>query len=162
MIYLFDLDITLWDTQDKYGNQIWAKQMMRPFDYRGTNDVIVDDVFSTCVLRKGVREYLSHLHSEGHEIGFISVGAAKHIAYEKQPSYFLLHHFEIYKYFGDTKVLEYKTYDKVETIGKLKGKIVFYDDSPKNLEAVKHLDNVIAVNSFDIRDWSTLIGKNYD
>jgi HAD superfamily phosphatase (TIGR01681 family) len=160
MIYLFDLDITLWDTYDKYGNQIWAKQMIRPFTLNG--DVITDDVFSTCTLRKGVREYLFYLHSEGHELGFISVGAAKHIAYEKQPSYFLMHNFNIYKYFKNTKVLKHKFYNKVETIEKLKGKIVFYDDSSKNLEAVKHLDNVIAVNSFDIHDWSTLIGKKYD
>lgn len=160
MIYLFDLDITLWDTYDKYGNQIWAKQMMRPFTIEG--DVITDDVFSTCTLRKGVREYLFHLHNNGHELGFISVGAAKHIAYEKQPSYYLLHHFGIYKYFKDVKVLEHKFYNKLDTIEKLEGKIIFYDDSPKNLDAVKHLENVTAIDSFDIRDWSTLIGKNYD
>ena len=154
------MDITLWDTYDKYGNQIWAKQMLRPFTL--DNNVITDDVFSTCTLRKGVREYLEHLHSEGNQLGFISVGAAKHTSYQKQPSYFLLHHFNIYKYFSDIKVLEHKNYNKVETIEKIQSKVVFYDDSLKNLESVKHLNNVIAVNSLNIKDWSTLIGKKYD
>ncbi len=34
MIYLFDLDNTLWDTFDKNGNPIWAKQLVPPYQIK--------------------------------------------------------------------------------------------------------------------------------
>ena len=65
MIYLFDLDLTLWDTFDKHGNPIWAKQLIPPYHING--DLLTDDVFATCKLRKGIKEYLIHLREEGHQ-----------------------------------------------------------------------------------------------
>lgn len=160
MIYIFDLDLTIWDTFDKYHNQIWAKQLIPPYKLDG--DVVTDDVFSTCTLRKGVREYIRHLVNEGHELGFISVGAYYGLPFGSQPSYNMLTLFDIYHYFDNPQTLKYKLYDKMETVKQLDGKVVFYDDSPKVLEALKAYDNVIAVDSTNIKDWSELIGKNYD
>ena len=160
MIYLFDLDLTLWDTFDKHGNPIWAKQLIPPYYING--DTITDDVFATCKLRKGVKEYLIHLRKEGHQVGFISVGAYFGMAPAKQPSIRTLELFGILRYFNGAHVLEYKTYNKAQYIGTLEDKIIFYDDSPKNFEAVKDLTNVICVDSLNILDWSQLIGKNYD
>ena len=160
MIYLFDLDLTLWDTFDKHGNPIWAKQLIPPYHING--DTITDDVFATCKLRKGVKEYLIHLRKEGHQVGFISVGAYFGMAPAKQPSVRALELFGILRYFNGAHVLEYKTYNKAQYIGTLEDKIIFYDDSPKNFEAVKDLTNVICVDSLNILDWSQLIGKNYD
>lgn len=160
MIYLFDLDLTLWDTFDKHGNSIWAKQLIPPYHVNG--DVLTDDVFSKCTLRKGVAEYLIHLRKEGHQLGFVSVGSYFGMAHSKQPSIRILELFGILRYFNGVHVLEYKTFNKAQSIGTLEGKIVFYDDSPKNFEAVKDLTNVICVDSLNINDWSQLIGKKYD
>jgi len=160
MNYIFDLDLTLWDTFNKHNNPIWAKQMVWPMQYE--NDVVTDDVFSTCTLRKGVREYLSWLRDNGHTVGYVSAGRYWLFNDYMQPTIHLLEAFDINKYFNGTKILHYKTMDKADVIEHLNGKIVFYDDSPKVLQELKRLDNVIAVDSTHIRDWSTLIGKDYD
>ena len=160
MIYLFDLDLTIWDTFDKHGNPIWAKQLIPPYHING--DILTDDLFATCKLRKGVREYLIHLRKEDHQLGFISVGAYFGMAPAKQPSVRAMELFGIFRYFNGAHVLEYKTYNKAQYISTLDDRIVFYDDSPKNFEAVKDLTNVICVDSLNINDWSQLIGKNYD
>lgn len=159
MIYIFDLDITLWDTFDKCNNTIWAKQLIPPYEIEG--DIVTDDVKSICILRKGVREYLNHLYDEGHQLNFISAGSYYGLPFENQPSYNLLKLFDIEKYFTN-KVLEYKTYDKTDSIKNIKEKIVFYDDSDKVLNSLKQYKNIIAVDSTEIKNWSKLIGKKYD
>ena len=158
MIYLFDLDLTLWDTFDKNGNPIWAKQLVPPYQIK--DDVVTDDVFSYCRLRKGVREYLEHLQHEDNQLGFISIGSYFGMAFSKQPSIQMLELFNISQYLNRFQVLEYKTFNKATFIDVLKGKIVFYDDNLKNFASLK--DNVICVDSFNIHDWSQLIGKKYD
>ena len=160
MIYIFDLDLTIWDTFDKHGNQIWAKQLIPPYTISG--DTITDDVFSTCTLRKGVRNYLKFLWLQGHQIGFVSVGAYRDLPFELQPSYKNILAFQIEKYFNNIKVLEYKTYDKTKAIKNIKDKIIFYDDSQKVLDSLKAFKNVTAVDSTDIKDWYNMIGKDYD
>lgn len=160
MIYIFDLDLTLWDTHDKYGQQIWAKQMLPPYSQQ--QNTITDDVYSTCRLRTGVKEYIQHLYEEGNKIGFVSVGAHWMLPDNQQPSIILLQKFGIYRYFNFIKDLKYKLYDKTNSIYDIKDKIVFYDDSPKVLESLKKFDNVIAVDASEIIDWRPLIGKKYD
>jgi magnesium-dependent phosphatase-1 len=160
MIYIFDLDLTLWDTHNKYNNPIWAKQLIPPYTING--DTVTDDVGSTCVLRKGVREYLSSLKKEGNHLGFVSIGAYYGLPFGSQPSYNLLNLFKIYDYFDETQVLKYKLYDKCDTIKNIDEKIVFYDDSPQILKSLEKFENVIAVDSSNIKDWNDLIGKNYD
>ena len=160
MIYIFDLDLTLWDTYNKHNEPIWAKQLLWPMKHEG--DIVTDDVGSTCVLRKGVREYIKFLYDEGHDIGFVSAGRHWDFADKIQPSVFLLKHFHLYEYFGNIRILEYKTMNKSEAIKHITDKIVFYDDSPKVLKELEVLNNVIAVDSSNIKDWSTMIGKDYD
>ena len=160
MIYLFDLDITLWDTADKHGNSIWAKQLVPPYFIK--DDIITDDVYSKCTLRKGVKEYLEYLRSENHEVGFVSSGQYVDLPFDSQPSVHMLKLFEIYDYFNGIQILDYKTYNKAESIRYIDEKIIFYDDSIKNLNALSPFKNVTAINSIDIRDWTTLIGKHYD
>jgi phosphoglycolate phosphatase-like HAD superfamily hydrolase len=160
MIYLFDLDITLWDTADKHGNSIWAKQLLPPYYIK--DDIITDDVYSKCTLRKGVKEYLEYLRSENHEVGFVSSGRYADLPFDSQPSIHMLKLFKIYDYFNGIHILEYKTYNKAESIGHVEEEIVFYDDSIENLNALSFFKNVTAINSIDIRDWTTLIGKHYD
>ena len=160
MTHLFDLDITLWDTFDKRGNSIWAKQLVAPYKVYG--NMIVDDVFSKCVLRKGVREYLQYLRDENHQVGFVSVGGYFGMEHSKQPSIRALKLFGIFNYFNSIHVLEYKVFNKAKAISQIKDKVIFYDDAPKNFEAVKHLTNVTCVDSLNIKDWSQLIGKKYD
>jgi predicted phosphatase len=148
MIYLFDLDNTLWDTFDKNGNPIWAKQLVPPYQIK--DDVVTDDVFSYCRLRKGVREYLEHLQHEDNQLGFISVGSYFGMAFSKQPSIQMLDLFNISQYLNRFQVLEYKTFNKA----------TFIDVNPKNFASLK--DNVICVDALNIHDWSQLIGKKYD
>lgn len=160
MIYIFDLDLTLWDTFNKHKSQIWAKQLVWPMQYE--NDVVTDDVFSTCTLRKGVREYLSWLRDNNHTVGYVSAGRHWFFDDDIQPTIHLLEAFGIDKYFNGVRILNYKTMDKSDAIEHINEKIVFYDDSPKVIQELKRLDNVIAVDSTHIKDWSTLIGKDYD
>lgn len=160
MIYLFDLDLTLWDTFNKHDKPIWAKQMVWPM--WGDRDIVTDDVGSTCVLRTGVREYLAWLRKQNHSIGFVSAGRHWNFDDDIQPTFHLLDCFGLIDYFNDVKILHYKTMDKSKVIEDRKEKIVFYDDSPKVLKELERLDNVIAIDSSNIKDWSVLIGKNYD
>ena len=160
MIYIFDLDLTLWDTYNKHGQHIWAKQMLPP--YSQDNRIITDDVFSTCTLRPGVKEYLEYLYNQGHKIGFISVGAHWGLPDEEQPSIIMLKKFGIYHYFNYIKHIKYKLYEKTNSIYDIKEKIVFYDDSPKVLDSLKKYDNIIAIDASEIFNWNTLIGTHYD
>lgn len=160
MIYLFDLDITLWDTTDKHGNSIWAKQLVPPYIVK--DDIITDDVYSKCTLRKGVKEYLQYLRNENHDVGFVSSGQYVNLPFDFQPSVRMLRLFKIYDYFNGMQILDYKTYNKAESVRDIDEKIIFYDDSIKNLNALSPFKNVTAINSIDILDWTTLIGKHYD
>ena len=104
--FIFDLDRTIWDTYDTTGRPIWAKQMLPPYQKDG--DMILDDVGSYCVLRKGFKQYILELSEKNAEIGFISVGAIKDYNDKLQPSIAMLKIFRIYDLFNDEKVLVYK------------------------------------------------------
>ena len=160
MIHLFDLDITIWDCYDKHGNPIWAKQMIAPFKIN--SNIITDDVGSTCVLRYGVKDYLDYLRIEKHEIGFVSAGRYFGLPDSFQPSIVLLKEFQIYHTFDLMRVLEYKTYNKANLVKFMATPVVFYDDNEDVLNSISEIENVIAVDSKEIRDWNKLIGNNYD
>ena len=114
MIFIFDLDLTIWETYDRYNNQIWAKQFIPP--YLIERNVITNDVGSKCVLKHGIKEYLKYLRNENYEIGFVSNGRSYGIPDEYQPSLCLLKLFDIYKYFNGIKLLRYRDYNKTEAI----------------------------------------------
>lgn len=152
MIHIFDLDLTLWDSFDKRGNTIWAKQLVFPLmsDGRGR---VVDDVGSVCTLRNGVREYLKTLRDRGDLIGYISNGRHWNFSDELQPSIHLLEHFEVSDYFCYVKVLNYKTFNKLSVLKDIAEHVWFYDDDQKILADVSQLTHVTAIDSSNILDW---------
>jgi len=159
MIYLFDLDLTIWDCFDKKNNPIWAKQMVFPFENR--NDVIIDDVGSRCILKKGIKEYLRYLNNESNKIGFVSAGKHATIPYEYQQSIHLLRAFDIYKFFNYTKRLEYKDYNKTLDIKNIICPTVFYDDNDEVLNQMKYFKHVLPIDSKKL-NWNDMIGQKHD
>jgi predicted phosphatase len=153
--FVFDLDRTIWDTYDARGNPIWAKQMIAPYKTVDENK-IVDDVGSYCILRQGFREYMNFLYANNKKISFLSVGALYGTRYESQPSVRLLKLFSIYEKFNDTKLLLYKVQEKKKHLQNL-APCVFFDDSPKHLQAVANIENIFEHNSENIKNWSQFL-----
>ena len=163
MIHLFDLDRTLWDCQNKDEQEIWAKQLIPPFRFAThySENIIIDDVFSRCTLRDGVKEYLKEIDTPENKIGFLSVGAYYGLEMERQPSIKLLQKFNIYEHFTHIKTLQYKTFDKKETLELIKNQsngeeIIFYDDDEKNLDKARSLD-IKTYNSFHMKNWNLYV-----
>lgn len=152
MIHIFDLDKTIWDTQDKHGNSIWAKQLIFPFNYLKANKVM-DDVYSHCTLRKGVKYYIKKLYESNHQIGFISNARHHNFPDKYQPSLELLKLFGIWDYFNSIKILQYKTESKAKHLGKFNEPVIFYDDDIKIRSEVSYLSNVTVIDSSTIFDW---------
>jgi len=152
MIHIFDLDLTLWDTFDKRGHAIWAKQLIFPLHFDGANR-ITDDVGSACTLREGVRDYLAHLRAHGHHVGFVSNGRHWDLPDEYQPSIRVMREFGIFAFFNHIRVLSYKTSLKSEVLGAIAEPLRFYDDDPRVLAEVAQLEHVTTVNTAAIVDW---------
>ena len=134
--------------------------MVAPFKTQG--NIVTDDVGSTCTLRYGVKDYLDYLKMNKHDIGFVSAGRHFDLPNNLQPSINLLKELQIYYKFGFIRVLEYKTYNKSKLVMYLKEPLVFYDDNVDVLNSICDIKNVIAVDSKEIKDWTKLIGNNYD
>ena len=83
-IFIFDLDKTIWDTYNVHDDSIWAKQLIPPYCLE--ENKVVDDVFSYCILKPGIEEYLNFLLRSEKKIGFLSNGEHWGLSYEKQPS----------------------------------------------------------------------------
>lgn len=96
--FYFDLDRNIWDTTDKYGNPIWARQLIFPVIENNCNEYM-DDCLSVIKLQDGIEDYLEFLRDRNVNIGFISRGANLNIAYKNQPSFFMLEKFNIFKIF---------------------------------------------------------------
>ena len=126
--HIFDLDKTIWDCSDVYGNSIWAKQLLPPFSINGL--VITDDVGSTCRLRNGVHRYMSSLVSSRSLIGYCSVGRVLHLPDQYQPSILLLDMFGLNLFASRLCFLGYKTDSKVNHLANI-GDCIFYDDDQK-------------------------------
>lgn len=157
--FIFDLDRTVWDTNSKTGEPIWAKQMLRPYAFDG-EDTIIDDVFSTCSLHNGVRAALEHLHTLGKDIGFLSRGGIYEVEYEKQPSVLLLKKFGIYDFFNYEKVLLYKADLKLynlKEIAQACGEYVFFDDNGKDLAEANSIEGVKAVDRNSFTCWESIL-----
>ena len=125
MIHIFDLDLTVWETYDKNGYQIWAKQLIFPL-IKISEDEISDDVGSKCILKIGIREYLNRIQAKNLSIGYVSVGRHWNLEDKLQPSIHLIQLFDLEKYFNSLKILTYKNMSKHELINEYKNQIIFY------------------------------------
>jgi len=158
--FIFDLDRTLWDTYSKYGNPIWAKQILSPFDRTSTPTKVVDDCFSECRLHPGAKEILKVLHDGDNYVGFLSRGGILSVPHHQQPSVKLLKHFGIYDYFNYEKLLLHKTDDKAATLQQIvndKGSCVFFDDMQKDLDAARAIEGVLPINRLTFTDWTNIL-----
>ena len=149
--HIFDLDRTIWDCYDKHGNPIWAKQLLPPFSIQG--DQVTDDVGSICLLRPGIKLYISNLLSSEHNIGYCSVGRVYNLPNKYQPSVLLLDLFKLDEFDPPLCFLGYKTDSKVDHLLSCQN-CIFYDDDPKHQVALEPYDNVFVVNASTILDWS--------
>lgn len=157
MKVVLDLDRTIWDTTDRFGNDIWAKQMVEPFDQNLNR--VVDDVYSVCNLRSGVAQFLEAARAKGHELSFLSSGAIANKGFAHQPSAILLQTFRLLDFFNGFRALEYKTLNKREYLQQIGGKILFFDDNPDVLKSVRSLTAVNAIDSSCIHDWTDALDK---
>ncbi len=154
-MYIFDLDLTVWECFNIYNNPIWAKQLIPPFSKQ--KETITDDVGSRCILKKGVYKYINWLHNNNNTIGFCSVGSYKNLALENQPSIILLKKFNLYKMFNGPKVLEYKTFEKHKFLETISEDSIFFDDNEKFLKLVSKLNNFTVFDAKKINNWENLI-----
>ena len=157
MLHLFDLDLTIWESYDKHGNHIWAKQMIFPL-VAINNSMVTDDVGSQCRLRPGITEYLNFLRCSGVNIGFVSSGRHSDLPDIFQPSLHLLELFDLKKYFNDIKILSYKDKKKSQFILNLDEQITFYDDDDRVIEEIRIVPGVKVVDAKKITDWSIYAG----
>ena len=152
---IFDLDLTVWECFNKDGEKIWAKQLLPPFNLK--KGVIYDDVFSKCILKKGIFEYIKWLSKKGNIICYCSIGAYKSLPLSYQPSIILLKKFKLYDFFNGPSILEYKSYNKIKFLEKIKEKSIFYDDNDKILNDASSLKHIDVFDAKKIHNWSSLI-----
>ncbi len=147
--FYFDLDRNIWDVVDKYGNKIWARQLIFPLQQESKN-TYVDDCLSKVTLQDGVIEFMSFLKSRNKNIGFISRGGNLNISKEEQPSIKTLIKFDLLKYFNAEQILIHKNEVKHSAIKR--ENFIFFDDSEDEIFLMKHNKiNCLCIlrNSFD-------------
>ena len=155
MIILFDLDNTVFTTRDKYGNHIWAKQLIEPFSLHcdGDMEFITDDVGSVCSLLPEVKTVIHSLSKAGKRIGYISNGKAMALHDDQQPSKIILQLFQLSHCFNECQILQYKTSSKAELIRSLYGqqKCLVIDDDDRHIgELVNMGIQVIDIKSIKL------------
>ena len=131
--FYFDLDRNIFDTFDKYKNPIWARQMIPPFN-KIDDYTIEDDCLSTCVLQKGVNEYIKMLTDNNKKISYLSRGANLNIQENLQPSKMILDIFNLTQYINHNKLLLHKLDKKTKHIKNSDEFTIFFDDSPEELQ----------------------------
>ncbi len=155
--FYLDLDRTIWNTYDKYGNEIWARQLIYPF-VKNSNNEIVDDVMSVCKLDVGVKEYLHELSKQHKFISFLSRGMNLNVSLSMQPSIQLLHEFGLINYFNNSHILIHKNSRKIDYISNSLYSTIFIDDSDEELHLMKSTYNTIhCVNRNSFGTWKDLL-----
>jgi predicted phosphatase len=151
-IIVFDLDKTIWDCTDKYGNSIWAKQLIPPYTFIDDN-TIIDDCFSVCKLQKGFKEFIEKIENK---IVFLSNGLLFDSNETNQPSINVLKMFDLYKYFDKDSLLTYKTFKK-EDYFNCNNEYLFFDDDDNHLINVKKHKNVLIIDRKSMGEWCDII-----
>lgn len=155
-----DLDKTIWDTFDKHGNQIWAKQLVGPLTLKKKN-LILDDVFSKCVLRKDIIKFLHYFSlKKNFSISYITNGKYFGLPNNYQSSLIALKLFKVYNYFNSRNYLLYKTASKAKILSKIKGIKILFDDNFKIIKECSKINNTIVIDSNNI-NWTSQI-KNVE
>lgn len=150
----FDLDGTIWNTYNKFGQPIWARQMIAPYNLID-NFTIQDDCLSICKLDTDIIDFLKKISL--HKISYISRGGNLHVLNEEQPSVKLLKLFNIYEFFSDSKILLHKNQIKYEHIKINADKVFFIDDSNEELEKMKTAHpSIICINRNSFTSWKNL------
>jgi 2-hydroxy-3-keto-5-methylthiopentenyl-1-phosphate phosphatase len=152
--FYFDLDRNIWDTTDKYGNPIWARQLIFPVIKNNCNEYI-DDCLSVIKLQDGIEDYLEFLRDKNVNIGFISRGANLNITYKNQPSFLMLEKFNILKYFNAEHILLHKNEKKHLSINR--NKFVYFDDSPEEISLMTECkEQSYCILRNDFKSWRDL------
>lgn len=152
-IYL-DLDRTIWNTYDKYGQPIWARQMISPYNLLDDN-TIQDDCLSICKLDFDIRDFLKTLSA--YKVSYISRGGNLNVKYDDQPSVKLLRLFNIYNVFLDEKILIHKNQIKHEHMVLNADKVIFIDDSTDELEKMQSAyPSIVCINRATFVNWKDI------
>jgi hypothetical protein len=152
--FYFDLDRNIWDTKDKFGNPIWARQLIFPVNKIEYNE-FVDDCLSSIKLQAGIAEYLDFLKKNNKKVGFISRGANLNVPYKYQPSYMMLEKFNLLHYFNSENYLLHKNEKKHLAINL--NSFVFFDDSPEEIYLMKeHKNESHCILRSDFVSWGDL------
>lgn len=156
---MFDLDLTIWETKNKDGNNIWAKQIIAPLQIVG-KDTIQDDVYSICKLRGNFREFINSILMAGNKIGFISNSKYFNLPNEFQPVTLLLKKLELESTFNYEKILLYKTESKIPSLLNIVRKasltneqVLFFDDNEDILLEARKIQDLIVFDSKVIDNW---------
>tara|TARA_B100002019_G_C21092415_1_gene509301 strand:+ start:52 stop:576 length:525 start_codon:yes stop_codon:yes gene_type:complete len=145
-----DLDKTIWDTFDKYGNQIWAKQLVGPLTLKKQN-IIVDDVFSKCILRKDVLKFVNYFSlKKNFSISYITNGKYFGLPNRYQSSLIALSLFKLNGYFNSRNYLLYKTASKAKILSSIPNIKILFDDNIKIIKECSKIKNTIVIDSNDI------------
>ena len=155
---LVDLDKTIWDTFDKYGNQIWAKQLVGPLNLKKSG-LIIDDVFSSCILRKDIKKFLKFFSSKkDFSVSYITNGKYFGLPNKYQSYLISLKLFGVYNYFNSRNYLLYKTASKAKIISSIKGLKILFDDNSKIIKECSKIENTFVIDSNNI-DWKKQINN---
>ena len=156
-MFIFDLDLTVWECFNSSKHPIWAKQLIPPFSIK--NYCIEDDVGSSCYLKEGFFDFINYLYNKKHKIGYCSIGAYSGLKEFDQPSIKLLKTFKIYHMFNGPKILEYKTFNKYDYLKTISEKTYFFDDNDHIIKSISSLENIIVYDAKLISDWRNQIEK---
>lgn len=154
--WIFDLDFTVYECFDKHKNRIWAKQLVEPFT-KLSEESLVDDVGSVCLLKTGIRTYLEHLSKIKVRLGFITNARHKALPDEFQPATKALLFFDLLDYFNDIRIIQYKTESKIPHLSRLDGEINYFDDDDHILTDCKKISGLVAIDAKIITDYSLLM-----
>lgn len=153
--FYFDLDRTIWNTYDKFGQPIWARQMIAPYTIIDKY-TIQDDCLSICKLDPDIIDFFTSIKL--HKISYISRGGNLNVLYDNQPSVKLLKLFNIHHVFSKNKILIHKNQIKHEHIVLDDSqKTIFVDDSIDELEKMKHAyPSIICINRQSFTHWKDI------